>query len=140
MPMTNHQPAEQPLVTEQALIKSQKYYSEEKLWDKVRSVAKKAGIQVVYLALVLFYTATSDQTPSKKKAIIFGALGYFILPIDLIPDALPIVGFSDDLTALYACIKTVYECITPAIRQQAQAKLCEWFGKVEDASLPEIIK
>ena len=138
--MNQHQSEEQRLVSKMQLIQSRKYYSEVKLWDKVKDVAKKAGIQVIYLALLLFYTATSDQTPAKKKAIIFGALGYFILPLDLIPDAIPVVGFSDDLTALFACVKTVYECITPAIKQQAKVKLCEWFGKVEDDDLSNLLK
>lgn len=68
---------------EKQVLDSQKHYSEEGLWDKMMSVFKEAGIKVIYLALVLYYTINADSTPATKKGIIYGALGYFILPIDL---------------------------------------------------------
>lgn len=107
-------------------------YSENSFWDKIADVALKAGEKVIYYALLLYYTATADTTPSSQKIMIWSALGYFILPVDLIPDIIPVVGFTDDLAALVACYKTVKANITPAIQQQAKAKLEEWFGIVDD--------
>ena len=103
-------------------------YSESGFWDKVKEVALKAGKKVIFYALLLYYTATSDSTPAGAKAIIWSALGYFILPVDLIPDAIPVVGFTDDLAALVACYKAVKENITPQIESQANRKMNEWFG------------
>ena len=121
--------------TKQQLLDSQEHYSEEGLWDKIKSVAKHAGIKVIYLALVLYYTATADSTPTSKKAIIYGALGYFILPLDLIPDAIPVVGFSDDLAALVWCVAAVASSITPQIKQQAKDRLTNWFGNYDESEL-----
>ena len=122
------------------IVSSQKHYSEEGLWDKVKNVAKKAGLKVIYLALVLYYTATASTTPSEKKAIIYGALGYFILPIDLIPDAIPVVGFSDDFAALLWCAATVAACVTPEIKSLAENKLSDWFGDFDRSELKGLLK
>lgn len=125
---------------EKTLLESQKHYSDDGLWDKMKSVFKKAGIKVIYLALVLYYTVNAESTPTTKKGIIYGALGYFILPIDLIPDAIPIAGFSDDLAALVACVTAVSMCITPEIKAQAETKLKEWFGEFDKKEIKGLIK
>lgn len=117
---------------------SQKHYNEDGFWEKVREVAKKAGLKVIYLALLLYYTASADTTDIKQKAMIYGGLGYFILPIDLIPDAIPLIGFTDDLAALVAVAKGVMESITPEIRQQAIDKLKEWFGDFDQKEIQNL--
>lgn len=123
---------------EKQILDSQKHYSEDGLWDKMKSVFKKAGIKVIYLALVLYYTVNADSTPTSKKGIIYGALGYFILPIDLIPDAIPVVGYSDDLAALVACVAAVSMCITPEIKAQAKSKLHDWFGEFDESEINDL--
>jgi len=125
---------------EKQLQESQKHYSEEGMWQKILKVAKKAGIKVVYLALILYYTATASTTPAKQKGMIYGALGYFILPIDLIPDTIPVVGYTDDLAALLACISVVITCITPEIIQKAQDKLHDWFGDYDKSEIEDLVK
>jgi len=119
---------------------SQKHYNDEGFWDKMKRYAKKAGLKVIYLALVLYYTAKAETTPTGKKGIIYGALGYFILPIDLIPDTIPVVGFSDDMAALVACIAAVASCITPEIKRQAEDKLNEWFGDYDKSEIDGLVK
>lgn len=79
------------------------------------------------MALVLYYVATDPNTPAKDKAIIFAALGYFICPIDLVPDAIPIVGFSDDLTALASACMAVAKNITPEIKSRAKINFIAGF-------------
>jgi uncharacterized membrane protein YkvA (DUF1232 family) len=69
------------------------------------------------------------------KAKIFGALGYFILPIDLIPDAIPVAGYTDDLAALVWALKTIWNNITPDIQEQAYERLTSWFGYVDKSEL-----
>ena len=66
----------------------------------------------------------SPDMPIKDKAIIMAVLGYFILPTDLIPDMIAVLGFTDDATALIWALKTVKKNITPEIEEQAKQK-CE---------------
>lgn len=115
-------------------------YSENKFWNKLKNVAKKAGLKVIYLALVLYYTLIADSTSREDKLLITGALGYLILPIDLIPDFIPVVGFADDLAALIACHKTVKRNVTPEILSQAELRLQKFFGKVDQGQLDVILK
>lgn len=60
-------------------------YEEKKLWKKIGEVAKKAGLEVIYYVLLLFYALQSGNGNNSGKALIIAALGYFILPLDLTP-------------------------------------------------------
>ena len=88
-----------------------------------------------YAALLLYYVLKSPDTSSKDRAKILGALGYFILPIDLIPDFIPIAGYTDDLAALVWGVYCVIKGITPDVKAQAAIKLHEWFGDFDDKEL-----
>lgn len=110
-------------------------FSVSRFWAKLSRYARKAGIKVVNMALVLYYVATDASTSARDKAIIYGALGYFILPVDVIPDAIPVVGFSDDLTALVGACTAVAANITPAIRAKARERLARWFPSATESQL-----
>lgn len=112
-----------------------KEYSESSFWDKVKNFASKAGSKVIYAALKLYYTLVSPDTPAWAKTAIIAALGYFIAPIDFIPDITPVVGFTDDLAALGTTLVTVSSCITPDIIAQAKNQMKDWFGKDDIADL-----
>lgn len=112
-----------------------KNYSEDSFWDKLGKVARKAGVKIVYAALLLYYVLKNPATPKADRAKIIGALGYFILPLDLIPDFIPVVGFSDDLAALAWGIYSVARNITPEVKLQAHGKLGEWFKDFSDSDL-----
>ena len=116
----------------------QSNYSESGLWKKVKSVAKKAGVKTIYMVLLLHYVLKSPDVPLEDKAKIYGALGYFILPIDLIPDFIPVVGYSDDVAALAFALHAVWKNVTPEIKVQAQRKLREWFGSFDPDELENI--
>ena len=103
-----------------------KVYSETGLWEKVKSYAKVAGKEVIYNVLLLYYALQSDKVSAKEKAMIVGALGYFIIPTDFIPDAIPLMGFTDDAAVLIFIIKQL-SCIDEEVKQQAKEKLAEWF-------------
>ena len=79
-------------------------YSDSSFWDKVKKFALTAGKEVIEKALWLYYAAQRPETPKWAKTAIYGALAYFISPIDAIPDITPLVGFTDDLGALAAAI------------------------------------
>lgn len=112
-------------------------YSEERFWRKLSRFARTAGKQVVAKALLLYYAAQSPQTPPWAKTAIYGALAYFILPFDAIPDLIPIAGYTDDLTTLAAAIAVVAVAITPEVKAQAQQKLRDWFGEETEAIVTE---
>ena len=106
-------------------------FSQSDFVEKISRVAKRAGSKLVYAALILYYTLQSDQISVKDKAIIIGALGYLISPLDVMPDAIPIVGLTDDLAVLIYVFKKVWSDIDPAIQEKAKAKLSEWFDEEE---------
>lgn len=108
-----------------------KEYSESSFWNKVKKYASKAGSKVIYTALKLYYTMQSPDTPAWAKAVIIGALGYFIAPIDAISDVIPVVGYADDLGVLAAAAASVVTNITPAIKAEAKRKMKDWFGDSE---------
>ncbi|MGM9925678.1 MAG: YkvA family protein [Bacillus sp. (in: firmicutes)] len=108
--------------------KAEKNYSEERFWDKLKKYGEKAGTSVVYAVLLLYYTLQKPEVPAKTKAVIIGALGYFILPIDLIPDFAAGIGFTDDLGALGIALLQVAIYIDGDVRSKAKHKLTEWFG------------
>ena len=111
--------------------KYRNYFNDADLWRKIKKVAKKAGIKVVYVALVLYYLARDERVPTKVKLKIYGALGYFILPLDVIPDTLVAMGFTDDFAALAYAVYSASKYVTPDIEAKAEAKLREWFGQFD---------
>ncbi|MBQ8702380.1 MAG: DUF1232 domain-containing protein [Prevotella sp.] len=99
--------------------------------EKISRIAKRAGAKLVYAALLLFYTLQSDQISLKDKAIIIGALGYLISPLDVVPDAIPIAGLGDDLAVLIFVLQKVWGEVSEDIKKKAQDKLTEWFDDDE---------
>lgn len=99
--------------------------------DKISHVAKRAGAKLVYVALILYYTLQSDKVSVKDKAVIIGALGYLISPLDVLPDAFPIVGLTDDLTVLMFVLHKVWGDVSDDIKQKAHDKLAQWFDEEE---------
>lgn len=115
--------------------KFSRIYSPAKLRKKIATCARKAGIKVINMALILYYVATDSHTSIKDKASIYGVLGYFILPLDVLPDSVPFLGFSDDLSALVWAIATITHNITPEIKQRAKEQLNRWFSHVDESDL-----
>ena len=109
-----------------------KNLNKEKFWSKVTRFAKKAGANVIYAALILYYTFQKPDLPKKTKTTIIGAITYFILPIDFIPDILVGIGFTDDLVALGYAISQVLAHIDDSVKSQAKEKLSTWFPKQTD--------
>ena len=104
-------------------------YSEEGFWEKLARFAKAAGREVVEKALQLYYAAQQDNVPKWAKATIIAALGYFIMPLDAIPDLSPTVGFADDLGVLTLAVATVAFYINDDVRDKARDKMGIWFGE-----------
>ena len=115
----------------------EQHYNESSFWNKVLSMAKKAGLKLIYLALLLYYTLESRNVSKTDKAIIIGALGYFILPFDVIPDYIPFIGYTDDMTILYYAYKRVKTNINDHIREKAKNKLDSIFGQYDSNEIAE---
>ena len=120
--------------------KYQKNYSENKLFSKLSSAAKWAGAKVIYAVLLLYYVLRSPSISASDKSKIYGALGYFILPTDLVLDIIPIMGYTDDLAALVWALQTVAKNLTPEIKQQARQKLTELIGEVDNKKIDDVVK
>jgi len=106
-------------------------FSPSDFMEKVSKIAKRAGAKLVYAALILYYTLQSDKISKKDKMIIIGALGYMISPLDVIPDAIPIAGLSDDLAVLLFVLKKVWTEVDADIKEKAREKLNKWFDDDE---------
>lgn len=106
-------------------------FSQQKFVEKIARIAKRAGAKLVYAALLLYYTLMSKNVPTQDKALIIGALGYLISPLDIVPDAIPIAGLSDDLTALLYVLHKVWADIDEDIKDRAYKKLSTWFDEEE---------
>jgi len=87
-------------------------------WPKLRHTA--LSLPFVEELLAAYYCAFDRDTPRHVQAALIGALGYFILPFDLVPDMMPMLGFGDDAAALAAVIRLVAAHITPAHREAAR--------------------
>ena len=115
----------------------EQHYNENSFWNKVLSIAKKAGIKLIYISLLLYYTLKSKNVSKTDKAIICGTLGYFILPIDIIPDYIPFVGYTDDMTILIYAYKRIKSNIDDNIREKAKYKLNSIFGNYNKSEIEE---
>lgn len=102
-------------------------YSEPRLWRKIAQNFANIGKKTTWYVLILYYTLKSDEVSVKDKSIILGALGYLILPVDIIPDAIPLLGFTDDASAINMAYCAIKRNVTPEIENKASKKLSQWF-------------
>ena len=125
--------------TPKDIVKYQKHYTKERLDRKLVRWSKRAGQKVIYLALLLYYALTDKKTPIGYKAIILGALGYFILPLDMLPDFILGLGFTDDMAALLAAYQAIQASVTPEVEEKAKKRMKEFFHDYdgEDIRLEE---
>jgi len=104
------------------------HYSEGAFFEKVRMYGRQAGVAVVYAGLLLFYLLRKPDLPWKVRLAIVGALGYFILPFDALPDFIVGLGYTDDLSVLIGVLACCYMHVDGGVRERARAKASEWFG------------
>jgi len=113
------------------LQKYKEKFSQKSFIEKIQRVAKRAGVKLVYVALILYYLMESNKVSVKDKAIIIGALGYLISPIDIVPDAIPIAGLGDDMAVMLYVLDKVWGQVDDEIKSKAQRKLSKWFDDDE---------
>jgi uncharacterized membrane protein YkvA (DUF1232 family) len=92
-------------------------------WPTIRRVAR--GVPFAEDAVAAYYCALDRETPSHVRAALIGALAYFVLPLDAMPDFLPLMGFADDASILAAAIATVRMHMTDRHREAARRTLAD---------------
>ena len=97
-----------------------------RFWIKFKRLAAKLPFAEELLAA--YYCAFDKQTPRHVQAALLGAIAYFFLPFDFIPDMLPVLGFTDDAAVLATAIRLVASHITPEHREAARAALKRGVG------------
>jgi uncharacterized membrane protein YkvA (DUF1232 family) len=103
-------------------------YSDSSFRRKLARHARTAGETVVERALQLHYALRKPELPGWARARVIGALGYFIIPLDAIPDIVPGAGYLDDLGVLALAFATVASHIDDGVRDKARAQMQRWFG------------
>lgn len=113
-------------------------YSEKGLLSKLSRAVHWANAKIIYAALLLYYVLRNDAVTMADKSKIYGALGYFILPTDMVLDFIPMVGYTDDMAALMWAIHTLTKNLTPEIKAQARLKLGEIVKDYDEKKIDEI--
>lgn len=103
-------------------------YSDAGFWRKLKDQATLAGKTVVDYALQLYYASQRPETPTWAKTVIYGALAYFILPIDAVPDVIPGIGYVDDLSVLMTALVTLAQYVDEDVKDRARQQSALWFG------------
>ena len=109
--------------------KHSKHYDETHFISKIGKIAGFVSGGFLTKLVTLWYALRDKDTPTWAKSIILGTLGYFILPLDAIPDLLPIIGFSDDLTALVSATAMIWAHIKPEHTNKAKGFVSKMLGK-----------
>lgn len=100
-------------------------YSEESILDWAIGAVKRIAAWLAYWALVVYYALQSPALPWKDKAKIIAALAYLILPFDILPDAIPVIGVIDDAAILWAVLRLLV-VVDDSIKAQAAERLRQW--------------
>ena len=93
----------------------------KRFWIKLKKVA--AQLPITEDLLAAYYCAFDKQTPRHVQVALLGAIAYFILPFDFIPDMMPVLGFTDDAAVLATAIRMVASHITDDHRKAARGEL-----------------
>lgn len=100
-----------------------RWYSGPALWRTLKKLAVSTGRKTLLSALVLFYCLKDRDTPAWARGAIIGALGYLILPTDLVPDMIPGAGYGDDWGAIVVALGTVAAYIKDEHKAKAKAQM-----------------
>ena len=96
---------------------------------RIAYLAKKLGRVATRQLLILYYVLADGDLPSGRKALVYAALAYVLIPGDLIPRRVfHFLGLTDDALAIAYVIRQVRDNITPQILQKVDMQLDKWFG------------
>jgi uncharacterized membrane protein YkvA (DUF1232 family) len=95
-------------------------------WRRLRRLLRR--LPLIDRTLAAWYCARDPQTPLGARIALFGAIGYFIMPLDAIPDFIPGVGHIDDAAVMLLALRLVAHRITPGHHERARLRLDRWIG------------
>jgi len=87
-------------------------------WRKARALGRQLPFAEDVIAA--YFCVMDDATPRRVKLVLLGALAYFVMPFDLIPDFLPLLGYTDDAAVMAAAFAAVASSITDEHRKKAR--------------------
>ncbi|MEE1230200.1 MAG: YkvA family protein [Phascolarctobacterium sp.] len=116
-------------ITEKELQKYEQHYNESSFLDKVTKYGKLIGINALYKAVQLWFVMQKPDVPATTKAVIMGALGYLIAPLDFLPDLMPVLGYTDDFVAITFALIKVQGYIDEEVERKSKNLLAKIFGE-----------
>ena len=116
-------------ITEKELQKYEQYYNDSSFLDKVTKYGKLIGINALYKAVQLWFVLQKPDVPASTKAVIMGALGYLIAPLDFLPDLMPVLGYTDDFVAITFALIKVQGYIDEEVERKSKNLLAKIFGE-----------
>ena len=122
-------------ITEKELQKYEQHYNDSSFLDKVTKYGKLIGITALYKAVQLWFVLQKPDVPAGTKAVIMGALGYLIAPLDFLPDLLPVLGYTDDLVAITFALIKVQGYIDEEVERKSKKLLTKIFGEESISNL-----
>jgi uncharacterized membrane protein YkvA (DUF1232 family) len=102
-------------------------FSADSLRDKLARFGRTAGREVVEKVLWLWFASRRPDLPGWARTTVYGALAYFVLPVDAIPDLLPLVGYTDDLGVLGWALLTIAGYVDADVRRRTDELLARLF-------------
>ena len=109
-----------------SLAHYEKYYDEDRFLRKLKNTVVKLGEEVAIRLLMLYYLLISGKVPIKVRLLIVAALGYFVMPADVISDFIPALGFTDDVAFLTYAFNQASKYADNSIKKKAEEKLNSW--------------
>ena len=116
-------------ITEKELQKYEQHYSDSSFLEKATRYGKLIGINALYKAVQMWFVMQKPDVPAGTKAVIMGALGYLIAPLDFLPDLLPVLGYTDDLVAITFALIKVQGYIDEEVERKSKKLLAKIFGE-----------
>ena len=122
-------------ITEKELQKYEQHYSDASFLEKATKYGKLIGINALYKAVQLWFVMQKPDVPTGTKAVIMGALGYLIAPLDFLPDLLLVLGYTDDLVAITFALIKVQGYIDEEVERKSKKLLTKIFGEESVSNL-----
>ena len=116
-------------ITEKELQKYEQHYNDSSFLDKVTKYGKLIGINALYKAVQLWFVLQKPDVPASTKAVVMGALGYLIAPLDFLPDLMPVLGYTDDFVAITFALIKVQGYIDEEVERKSKKLLAKSFGE-----------
>lgn len=116
------------------------FFSENAFFSKLANFGRSLGTKTVYTSLLLYYAYKRKDTPSWAKRIVLGALGYLVVPLDVIPDLSPFIGYTDDIGILSFALVTVAAYVNDEVKEKARKQLVKWIPRSNAKDIEEVEK